>query len=88
MKSPRIISLEWARVEAERPRPAGSNARLGSHGARITMPILRVLANDDTTGFGVCNVNRESVAEIVGKSLDELFEKGFAFVKPFSDWRV
>src|SRR6266542_1460524 len=44
--NPRIVSVEWARLEGRRPRNAGSNARLGEHGIAVRVPILRITTAD------------------------------------------
>ncbi|MFN8496123.1 MAG: enolase C-terminal domain-like protein [Caldilineaceae bacterium] len=73
MNNPRIISIEWARLEGQRPRHAGSNARLGDHGLTVRVPIARITTEDGASGFGVCRATPEQAATIVGQRLDDLF---------------
>ena len=73
MNNPRIISLEWARLEGKRPRHAGSNARLDDHGLTVRVPIARITTEDGASGFGVCRATPEQAAAIVGQRLDDLF---------------
>ena len=42
MNNPRVVHFEWGRLEGERPRPAGSNARLGGHGKTVRVPLARI----------------------------------------------
>jgi L-alanine-DL-glutamate epimerase-like enolase superfamily enzyme len=71
MKSLRIVSVEWAPLAGRRPRPAGSNARLGDHGVGVRVPILRITAEDGLTGFGVCHANREQASALLGVRLGD-----------------
>ncbi|HRJ42549.1 MAG TPA: hypothetical protein PL105_11740, partial [Caldilineaceae bacterium] len=49
---PIITRIEWAPLVGERPRLAGSNARLGVHGRAVTCPLARVTTADGASGFG------------------------------------
>ena len=73
MNNPRIIAVEWARLEGRRPREAGSNARLGTHGSAVRVPILRITTEDGSRGFGACHAGPERIADLLGMRLDELF---------------
>lgn len=71
--SPRVISVTWAQVEGRRPRPAGSNARLGEHGLTVRAPLARIETDDGASGFGVCTATRARADALVGSPLSELF---------------
>ena len=71
MTDTKIIRIEWAPLEGERPRAAGSNARLGPHGRRVRSPIARITTNDGTTGFGWSSISEGQARELVGCTLDE-----------------
>jgi L-alanine-DL-glutamate epimerase-like enolase superfamily enzyme len=71
--NPRIVAVEWAPLEGRRPRHAGSNARLGDHGISVRVPILRITAEDGSSGFGVCRSSPERLNELLGVSFDDLF---------------
>jgi L-rhamnonate dehydratase len=73
MNYPRIISIEWARLEGTRPRKAGSNARLGDHGSVVRVPIARITTEDGVRGFGRCHATVEQAQELLGARLSELF---------------
>src|SRR5947209_7832101 len=80
MSSPRIVAVEWAVLDGTRPRPAGSNARLGAHGSQLRMPILRLTAEDGAQGWGAFQSSVDRAAGLVGLRLDDLFapEQGVA----------
>jgi L-rhamnonate dehydratase len=69
----RIVSVEWARLEARRPRHAGSNARLGAHGITVRVPILRITTADGASGFGVYRGSTERLDELLGEPFEDLF---------------
>ena len=71
-----ITGVEWGTLEGRRPRVAGSNARLGAHGDRVGVPLLRLTTESGVSGFGVCRANRERGAEPLGKSMSGLFAEG------------
>jgi L-rhamnonate dehydratase len=69
----RINCVEWACLSGERPRPAGSNARLGEHGATVQLPLVRLYADDGTTGFGLGRPDRELAESLLGLPLSDIF---------------
>jgi L-rhamnonate dehydratase len=71
--SARITRVEWASLQGRRPRVAGCNARLGSHGDTIRVPILRLSTSDGASGFGICWAGAEQIQSLVGQPLDALF---------------
>jgi L-alanine-DL-glutamate epimerase-like enolase superfamily enzyme len=71
--NPRIVAVEWARLEGRRPRHAGRNARLGEHGITVRVPILRITADDGSSGFGAYHGNPERLNELLRVSTDDLF---------------
>ena len=65
--------MEWGRLIGERPRAAGSNARLDGHGRTIHLPIVRLTTEDGATGFGASWAGPEQAASLVGMRLNDLF---------------
>lgn len=87
-----ITTVEWGCLEGRRPRVAGSNARLGEHGDRVRVPLLRATTQDGAPGFGICRASRGRGAELLGQSLSGLFaenggirEEWLAFEFPLWD---
>jgi L-rhamnonate dehydratase len=73
MHPPHIVAIEWAVLEGQRPRTAGSNARLGAHGIGVRVPILRITTDDGTSGFGACRASSDQLATLLGMAVDDLF---------------
>src|SRR4029079_13079243 len=82
MDNQRIGAVEWARVQGRRPRKACSNARLGEHGIAVQVPILRITAEDGTSGFGACHVGPERAAALLGLRCAALFDEDRAVREP------
>jgi L-rhamnonate dehydratase len=72
MADARIVRIEGGILTGERPRKAGSNARLGEHGTTIRLPIVRVTTADGARGFGRCRALPTDLHGLLGRSLDEL----------------
>jgi L-alanine-DL-glutamate epimerase-like enolase superfamily enzyme len=70
-RRPRLARIEWARLEGFRPRPAGSNARRGAHGAVVAVPIARVTLDDGSAGFGLARLTPEQATAAHGALLPE-----------------
>ena len=76
MDNTRIVKVEGAVLEGARPRTAGCNARLPSHGSRVRVPIVRLTAEDGATGFGFCpQGDLRRLQSLNGQSLDGLFRR-------------
>jgi L-alanine-DL-glutamate epimerase-like enolase superfamily enzyme len=69
----RIVRVEMGYLDGQRPRPAGSNARLGEHGSAVRVPIVRLTTDDGATGFGACRADRRALAAVLGTPLHDLF---------------
>ena len=76
MSTDRITRIEWAVLEGERPRAAGSNARLGEHGQTIRVPIMRLTTDCGARGWGRVPVRApEYFQELLGRSAGEMLRK-------------
>ncbi len=73
LPNPRIVGVEWGRLVGERPRTAGSNARLEAHGRTIHLPLVRLTDEDGVTGFGAGWIGAEQARALLGARLSELF---------------
>lgn len=84
--SPTITRIEWAPLPGERPRLAGSNARLGVHGKSVTCPIARVTTSDGAQGFGWCRISQDEAVAWIGKPVPTALEEiPFALEYPLWD---
>ncbi len=72
MDKARIVRIEAATLIGQRPRAAGNNARLGSHGIDVRVPLLRVTTDDGASGFGFCITDADSARSILGAELSDL----------------
>lgn len=83
MDAQRITRVEWGWLEGQRPRSAGSNARLGDHGVTVGSRFVRLTTSEGATGFGPCWASEEKLASLVGTPLRDLISttEGVA-----SDW--
>lgn len=70
---PRIVAVEWARLEGRRPRSAGSNARLGAHGAVTRVHLARLITDAGLTGVGAAYVTPAQAERLLGARLGALF---------------
>lgn len=68
----RIQSIEWAELPYRRPRIAGKNARLDTHGWGGTVSLARVKIGD-VYGFGWCTLTRQEAEKMVGLPLRAMF---------------
>ena len=83
VQRPHIRTVEWAPLVGRRPRSAGSNARLDAHGTSVRVPILRLTADDGSTGFGACHAPRERIADLVGMPLDDIWNREQGVSEPW-----
>lgn len=73
MNIPKITRIEWARLDAKRPRSAGANARLGVHGDRVSLPLVRLTTGTGASGFGMSWAGPDSLKPLLGASVNTLF---------------
>jgi L-rhamnonate dehydratase len=85
VEGPRIVLIEWARLEGRRPRKAGSNARLGEHGIVVRPAIARITTDDGSSGFGACWTTPEQAERVLGQPLSDLFSVERGVLEP---WRA
>src|SRR5690242_11565956 len=78
-----IVRAELGTIVGRRPRVAGSNARLGTHGDLIRLPLLRLTTRDGSRGFGACFAHRDQVATLLGRGLDEFFDDATGVREPW-----
>jgi L-rhamnonate dehydratase len=83
MTQPRLARIEWALLEGQRPRIAGSNARLGEHGASLRLPVARLTDDDGVSGAGYARITRDAAEAIIGLPLREAFADGVGVAESF-----
>jgi L-rhamnonate dehydratase len=81
--STRVARIEWARLEGQRPRKAGCNARLSEHGQRVRPPIARITTDEEMSGFGWAWVTEDQARELIGLPLDDAFDPETGVREPF-----
>ncbi len=79
----RITSVELGTIFGRRPRVAGSNARLGTHGDLVRVPLLRLTTESDIRGFGLCFAQRDQILTLLGRRLDEVFDQATGVRAPW-----
>jgi L-rhamnonate dehydratase len=73
MQDPRIVGIAWGVLEGVRPRPAGSNARLGPHGRTVRVPLVRLLDEEGASGFGWSRAQPAQADALLGRRLSDVF---------------
>jgi L-rhamnonate dehydratase len=74
MNATTIVLVEYGELVGERPRIAGSNARLGIHGRGVIAPLPRLSCADGSWGFGACFASHDQIVTLLGRTLDEVFD--------------
>lgn len=74
MTQPTLQRVEWARLEGQRPRHAGRNARLDNHGTTVRPGIARLTTSDGHIGIGFSRAPRTAAEQILGQPLAALFD--------------
>ena len=70
-----IVRVDYGTLVGQRPRAAGSNARLGPQGAVVRVPLLRLTAADGSSGFGACFAHPDQMAPLLGQRLSTLCDE-------------
>lgn len=70
-----IERIEYGVLEGQRPRPAGSNARLGPHGSAVRVPIVRLTTSDGASGFGISRLPRTAAERLLGTTVDSIADR-------------
>lgn len=83
----RIVRIDAVTLEGKRPRPAGSNARLGNHGDTVRLPLVRLTTDVGVSGFGRSSADESRLTEIIGRPLSQ-FVDGSRVVESALDLEV
>ena len=72
MNNPRLTQIESCGLSGKRPRNAGCNARLPSHGIDVRESFTRLRFEDGSSGIGSSHVNLNHAQALLGQLLDSL----------------
>ncbi|MDO3412611.1 enolase C-terminal domain-like protein [Saccharibacillus sp. CPCC 101409] len=88
----RIEKIEQVILTGERPRLAGSNARLGVHGKEVDCPLVRITMGGHT-GYGWSRIPRKTAEALIGAGVRDIFceerwikERFCGIQFPLLDW--
>jgi hypothetical protein len=62
----RIVRIEWAVLEGQRPLSLGKNARLPAHGSVVRVPFCRLTTDDGVVGAGPSRLDIEVGYQALG----------------------
>src|SRR5680860_267067 len=71
-----ITRIDSAVIEGKRPRPAGSNARLGVHGDTVRLPLVRLTTSDGASGFGRCAASEGHLRTLLDQRIGDMVDIG------------
>ncbi len=84
MLEAKIDRIEWGTLKGRRPREAGYNARLLSHGIEVDVPLLRLTTAAGAVGFGVSQATQAEAGRFLGARFDSLLgEDGLPMAAAF-----
>jgi L-rhamnonate dehydratase len=69
----RIDCIEKITLHGKRPRTIGYNARIPTHGPRISDPVVRLRTSGGGHGISWSRLAREEAEQLVGRTVGELF---------------
>jgi L-rhamnonate dehydratase len=69
----RVVRVERAVLEGQRPLPLGRNARLPSHGAVVRVPLCRLTTSDGLVGVGPSKIDIEAAYGALGLEVCQTF---------------
>ena len=69
----KITRIEKCILRGTRPRSIGYNARIPTHGAKVTDPIVKITSDNGAWGLGWSRINAEEAQGFLGKEVSEIF---------------
>ena len=70
----RITRIDRVVLKGTRPRSIGYNARIPTHGPKVSDAVVRMHTDSGAVGVGWSPIGREAAEALVGKRVDDLFE--------------
>ena len=69
----RIDCIDKITLHGKRPRDIGYNARIPTHGPRVSDPVVRLRTTGGGEGIGWSQLSQEQAGSLIGRSVGELF---------------
>ena len=69
----RIDCIEKITLRGQRPRDIGYNARIPTHGPRVSDPVVRLRTSGGGHGISWSRLSQEEAEQLVGRTVGELF---------------
>lgn len=69
-----IVQIEKIVMKFKRPRIVGHNARIGTHGDRVTDPIVRIHTSSGLVGVGWSRLDKPQAEALIGKPIGDFFQ--------------
>ena len=70
----KITRIDKCILRGTRPRSIGYNARIPTHGAKVTDPVVKISTASGAWGLGWSRINETAAKELLGKEISELFQ--------------
>lgn len=78
----RIERISIFEISSRYPRRIGKNARLADHGTGSTLRACLIFTSGGAEGWGISTIEEESVPELIGRPLEELFDPEVGVLRP------
>ena len=70
----KITRIEKCILRGTRPRTIGYNARIPTHGAKVTDPVVKISSENGAWGLGWSRIKETAAQELLGREIGELFQ--------------
>ena len=70
----KITRIEKCILRGTRPRTIGYNARIPTHGAKVTDPVVKISSENGAWGLGWSRIKETEAQELLGREIGELFQ--------------
>ena len=74
MLEQKIVRIEWARLQGQRPREAGCNSRLAIHGLYVRPGIAVITTDQGGAGFGWSRISQSEAESLIGTPIADLYD--------------
>ena len=73
MLEQKIVQIEWAGLQGQRPREAGCNSRLAIHGLYVRPGIAVITTDQGVSGFGWSRISQSEAESLIGTPIADLY---------------